>query len=491
MNGKCKEFDIEGNLIYEGEFSEGKRNGKGKEFFNNKISFEGEFKEGKKWNGNANEYNEKGNLLFYGTYQNGKKFNGKSCKYFDDEEKLRYELEYKNGLLWNAKGYDKNNSLDFEIIEGNGTMKDYYSDTILKFNGNYKGGKKNGKVFSYYNNPNTKLEYEGEFIDDIKNGEWKIYYENGNVEFIGFFKNGLKHGQCKKFSEFGKLVFDGEYNEGIKWNGKERILYNCDKKKIVIERKYKEGKALCVEYYEHKKFDPKYFDIKGLEFIQELINQGHDKKDFSEDINYESYITNLLFIGEHLDDKSIKNKINRNGKGIEYHENKSTFEGEYKDGKRINGKGKIFNNKGNLIFDGDYINGKRNGTVIEYYEEIEEDEENVNTDSNLLIKYEGKYIDDQKNGEGIEYQYNDKNQEETVFEGIYKNGEKWTGVGKEYYKMPDKLLFEGEYKEGKRWNGNFYEYSNIGDRIKLQGKYIEGKKVNIKKNEEFENLSFD
>ena len=57
--------------------------------------------------------------------------------------------------------------------------------------------------------------------------------------------------------------------------------------------------------------------------------------------------------------------------------------------------------------------------------------------------------------------------------------------------MPDKLLFEGEYKEGKRWNGNFYEYSNIGDRIKLQGKYAEAKKINIKKNKEFENLSFD
>ena len=246
-----------------------------------------------------------------------------------------------------------------------------------------------------------------------------------------------------------------------------------------------------MEYYEHKKFDPKYFDIKGLEFIQELINKGHNKKDFSEDINYESYITNLLYIGEHIDDKSIKDRINRNGKGMEYHENKSTFEGEYKDGKRINGKGKIYNNKGNLIFDGDYINGKRNGTVIEYYEDIEENEENINTDSNLLIKYEGKYIDDQKNGEGIEYQYDDKNQEETIFEGVYKNGEKWTGVGKEYFKMPDKLLFEGEYKEGKRWSGNFFEYSNIGDRIKLQGKYVEGKKVNIKKNKEFENLSFD
>ena len=121
MNGKCKEFDKEGNLIYEGEFSEGKRNGDGKEFFKNNVQFEGEFKEGKKWKGNGNEYNEKGNLLFNGTYQNGKRYNGKAYKYFDDDEKLLYEIEYKDGLLWNAKGYNKNevfNNLDFEIKMG-------------------------------------------------------------------------------------------------------------------------------------------------------------------------------------------------------------------------------------------------------------------------------------------------------------------------------------------------------------------------------------
>ena len=276
--------------------------------------------------------------------------------------------------------------------------KEYDKTNGTIFEGEFLNGIKNGKAKIYYVNDRTT--FEGEYLNGIINGKAKIYYENGNQEFIGLFKNGLKHGQCKEFSEFGKLVFDGEYNEGIKWNGKERILYNCDKRKIVIERKYKDGKALCVEYYEHKKFDPKYFDIKGLEFIQELINKGHDKKDFSEDINYESYITNLLFIGEHIDDKSIKDRINRNGKGMEYHENKSTFEGEYKDGKRINGKGKIYNNKGNLIFDGDYINGKRNGKGIEYYEDIEENEENINIESNLLIKYEGKYIDDPDDHDG-------------------------------------------------------------------------------------------
>ena len=57
--------------------------------------------------------------------------------------------------------------------------------------------------------------------------------------------------------------------------------------------------------------------------------------------------------------------------------------------------------------------------------------------------------------------------------------------------MPDKLLFDGEYKEGKRWNGNFFEYSKYMDRLKEKGKYFEGKKVQIKKNDEFENLSVD
>ena len=371
-------------------------------------------------------------------------------------------------------------------------MKDYYSDNALKFSAYYKGGKKNGKIFSYYNNPKKQLEYEGEFIDDIKNGEWKTFYENGNHKFIGDYKNGEKHGLCKEYNEFGKLVFDGEYNEGVKWNGKERIIYESYNKKIVIERKYKKGKAQCVEYLEQKKFDPINFEIKGFEFIQELIRNGTDQKDFSEQIDYESYIKNLLFIGEHLDDKMISNKINRNGKGMEYHENKMTFEGEFIDGKRINGKGKIYDNKGNLIFEGDYINGKRNGKVIEYFE-LEDEETNNEADSNtnILLKYEGKYIDDKKNGEGKEYQYDDNNNKEIVFEGEYKNGEKWAGIGKEYYKIPDKLLFEGEYREGKRWNGNFYEYSNIMDRIKLQGNYVEGKKVNVKKNKEFENLTFD
>ena len=496
LNGKCKEFDIEGNVIYEGEYLNGKRHGIGKEYsINNNVDFDGEFKEGKRWEGNANEFNSKGNLIFNGLYLNGKKFNGKEINYFDDEEKIRYEAEYKDGLLYNVKGYNKDgkifNNIDFEIKNGDGIFKDFYNDTNLKCVFNYKQGKKNGKAISYYDSSSTKIEYEGEFVDDIKTGEWKCYYENGNKKFVGFYKNGEKHGLCKDYNEQGKLIFDGEYNNNIKWNGKERLIKDIENKKIVIERNYTNGKAECVEYYEHKKYDPQLFDIKGLEFIQKLIKEGKDKKDLSDEINYETYITNLLFVGEHIDNKNIKDKTNRNGKGYEYYENKFVFEGEYKNGKIKNGKGMLYNHKGNIIFNGDYINGKRNGIVYEYYEKNENININIPSENIPLLKYEGKYIDDEKNGLGKEYQYDENNEPVLIFEGIFKNGNKWEGNAKEYYKIPDKLTFDGEYKEGQKWKGNFYEYSNIMDRLKLNGKYVEGKKVIIKKNKDFENLSFD
>ena len=53
----------------------------------------------------------------------------------------------------------------------------------------------------------------------------------------------------------------------------------------------------------------------------------------------------------------------KEGKGQikEYNENgKLIFEGEYLNGKR-NGKGKEYYNNGNVAFEGEYLNGKRWG----------------------------------------------------------------------------------------------------------------------------------
>ena len=49
-NGKGKEYNDDGELIFEGEYLNGNKNGKGKEYYyDDKLIFEGEYLYNKKW----------------------------------------------------------------------------------------------------------------------------------------------------------------------------------------------------------------------------------------------------------------------------------------------------------------------------------------------------------------------------------------------------------------------------------------------------------
>ena len=52
-----------------------------------------------------------------------------------------------------------------------------------------------------------------------------------------------------------------------------------------------------------------------------------------------------------------------------------------------------------------------------------------------MLKFEGEYCNGERNGQGKRYDY----EGEILFEGIYLNGEKWTGKGKEYHTDHDKV----------------------------------------------------
>ena len=49
----------------------------------------------------------------------------------------------------------------------------------------------------------------------------------------------------------------------------------------------------------------------------------------------------------------------RNGKGKEYFNGDIIFDGEYLNGKRWNGRIKEYNGNGKFIFEGEYLNGKK------------------------------------------------------------------------------------------------------------------------------------
>ena len=78
--------------------------------------------------------------------------------------------------------------------------------------------------------------------------------------------------------------------------------------------------------------------------------------------------------------------------------------------------------------------------------------------------FEGEYIKGVRNGKGKEYRVSKDHGSELIFEGEYLNGQKWNGKGKEYDKF-EHLLFDGEYLNGQKWNGIYKEY--YYDKIKV------------------------
>ncbi len=324
--------------------------------------------------------------------------------YIKDKNKLklvRYNKNLQNNLSINIINY-KLLSERYIIYETKEKGKEYdrYNDRLI-YEGEYLNGKRNGKGKEYDQNYYDILRYEGEYLNGIKNGKGKMFYNNGTTSF------------------------EGEFKDGKIWNGKGYNLKN----EIIYE--IKEGKGYVKEY-----------------------------------INY--YDKLLLIEGEYVNGE-------RNGKGKKFHYNGNLeFEGEYKNGKIWTGKVynrryggiyeikegkgfiKEFDECAYIIFEGEYVNGERNGKGIEYDEYGD-------------ISYEGEYLNGKRNGYGKEF-VGDK----LVYEGEYLKG-KSNGYGKEYNNKRH-LIFEGEYLNGYKRKGKSY----INQRIEFEGEYLFGIKWNGK-----------
>ena len=460
---KGKEYYTNGILKYEGTYLNGEKNGNGKEYyyshaprFHGKINekeneesiifFEGEYLNGKKWNGKGfdkngeiifelkdgtgkcQEYNNEGVLIFEGEYINGEK-HGK-CKEYSNKDELIFEGEYINGKRngkgkghiikdmakfegeylndkeWNGIVYDNQQNILCKLINGNGFIKEYNYKGELNFESEYiNGNMQKVKIYCY----DGKLKFEGEYKNGKRNGKGKEY-----LYFL--FKEG---NQKEKDYRDGELIFEGEYLNGEKWNGKVKNYYYKyysfnrpdGEYVLVFEGEYLNGKR-------HGK-GKEYYDWGPLKFEGEYLYNYKRKGKL--------YIGgNLEFIGEYSFNKKWNGKgyhreykIDYNGLFGSISQNKCDINESYVDKviyelKNGNGEVKEYDDKGELIFEGVYINGKRHG-------------------------------------KGKEYNYN-KGGRFLIFEGEYINGKRWNGKGKEY-QFDGKLRFEGEYKNGERWNG--------------------------------------
>ena len=155
--------------IFEGEYLNGKRNGKGKEYYDDgKLKFEGEYLNGER-NGKGKEYYRNDKLELEKEYLNSK-INRKVIEYFND-----------------SVFFDKNSSF--------GGDKSLFSKSIINTEKKYFDNKLKNEEKYFYNNI---LNFDGKSFDNL------------NLKFEEEYSNEIK-GKSKENNDYNvKLKFEGE-----------------------------------------------------------------------------------------------------------------------------------------------------------------------------------------------------------------------------------------------------------------------------------------
>ena len=208
----------------------------------------------------------------------------------------------------------------------------------------------------FTNNENSghPYKFESEYMNGVRHGKGKEYDLFGHIIFDGEFINGKKRKGKSYFKEEGNLcIYEGEYINDKK-NGEGKI-YSLDH--ICLEGKFLNGYLLRGKAYD---FDHGTLKFNGSFFFYHEIT-GKEYTDGY--LSYESdYLYGVKWNGKGYDKNGniIYELNNGNGYTKEYHGFSDTlkYEGQFKYGK-ANGKGKEYDFDGKLIFEGEFLNGKR------------------------------------------------------------------------------------------------------------------------------------
>ena len=269
-NGKGKEYDGNEGLLYDGEWKNGKRIGKGVEYVNGKKIYDGGWSNGVR-NGHGKEYDAYEGLLYDGEWKNGKR-NGEGTEYDGDgawsgvwkngkrDGKFRYLFEggmveevWSNGVKAGSVVTRKDGvkevrrkvgrkEVTVEWNDGERTYR-YANDgkmIVELVNGGklYVGGvienqdswwKKNSWWKKDPNHRCSKWLF-------VPNGYGEEYDENGVVAYRGYYYYAFRYGKGKEYVN-GVKVFEGEFEYDCRKNGEGMEIYG----EYQLKGKWKNG----------------------------------------------------------------------------------------------------------------------------------------------------------------------------------------------------------------------------------------------------------
>lgn len=186
--GKWEKRSIEGRLIYEGSFKDGKPVGEWKRYHE-----KGQLKAEMIYKGDTAQtvlYDVWRKKVASGNYVNQKK-EGIWCIYKDAQKVA--EERYKNGLK-------------------HGVSRRYYSSREVMEETDWVQGEKDGNYQVYFKSGEPYLQCKMQ--NNKRHGLFLVYSIDGTQELVGEYKSNLRHGKWNYNNEKGELMYTLFYDEG-------------------------------------------------------------------------------------------------------------------------------------------------------------------------------------------------------------------------------------------------------------------------------------
>jgi antitoxin component YwqK of YwqJK toxin-antitoxin module/tetratricopeptide (TPR) repeat protein len=267
LDGEKIVYFLNGTIAQKEQYKEDEQNGYQVSYYENgQLKHEGEVIKGLN-EGLHIDYNEFGQIVSKTNYKDGD-IDG-YAEYYHPSGKKDYEMKYLKGWPMTMTQFDTlgNVIADVTLPAGEGDLafktyqgrnfitasyKNYYingSHELLYPDGKthellyYKTGVKDSTVRSYY--LNGKVEYEGKYTADERDGKWSYYYDNGQLRSSEEHSDGSLNGISTAYNEDGSLDKEFIYKDG-ELDG-EFKMYGEDKQLAVIFT-YKSGKFISYTY---------------------------------------------------------------------------------------------------------------------------------------------------------------------------------------------------------------------------------------------------
>jgi antitoxin component YwqK of YwqJK toxin-antitoxin module len=167
--------------------------------------------------------------------------------YFGDDysriKEIYFIIEGDSAILDGPfKRFYPNGKLALEVMymEGlkQGLLKEYYEDgesfQRVSF---FKNDTVQGPFKVYY--PDGEIMQEGEFLSGFLEGEVKSYFPDGKLKTLGYFKQSIPDSIAVEYSKTGSVLMEIAYAEGLV-HGKKNLYYESGQVKNSFQ--YKLGK---------------------------------------------------------------------------------------------------------------------------------------------------------------------------------------------------------------------------------------------------------